>query len=50
MNTKIMRNLKKIPHKVSNVMDLMNKMLYTVLLFQVLLVLIIAGLSLNWDD
>ncbi len=33
MQTKIMKNLKKIPHKVSNVMDLMNKMLYTVLLF-----------------
>jgi magnesium-transporting ATPase (P-type) len=32
MQTKIMKNLKKIPRKESNVMDLMNKMLYTVLL------------------
>jgi magnesium-transporting ATPase (P-type) len=31
MQTKIMKNLKKIPRKESNVMDLMNKMLYTVL-------------------
>ena len=33
MQTKIMKNLKRIPFKISNVMDLMNKMLYTVLLF-----------------
>ena len=33
MQTKIMRNFKKIPYKVSYVMDLMNKMLYTVFAF-----------------
>lgn len=33
MDTKIMRNLKKAPHKVSNVMKLMNKMLYTIFVF-----------------
>ena len=33
MQTKIMRNLKKPPHKVSNVMHLMNRMLYTVFVF-----------------
>lgn len=33
MNTKIMKNLKKPPHKVSNIMRLMNKMLYSVFIF-----------------
>lgn len=33
MNTKIMKNLKKPPHKVSNIMKLMNKMLYSVFAF-----------------
>jgi len=33
MNTKIMRNMKKPPHKVSNIMRLMNKMLYSVFAF-----------------
>ena len=33
MNTKIMKNLKKQPHKVSNIMRLMNKMLYSVFVF-----------------
>ena len=33
MNTKIMKNLKKQPHKVSNIMRLMNKMLYSVFAF-----------------
>ena len=33
MDTKVMRNLKKPPHKVSNIMKLMNKMLYSVFAF-----------------
>lgn len=33
MDTKIMKNSKKPPHKVSNVMKKMNKMLYTVFAF-----------------
>ncbi len=33
METKIMKNMKKAPYKVSNVMKLMNKMLYTVFAF-----------------
>ena len=33
MDTKIMRNLKKPPHKVSNVMKMMNRMLYSVFAF-----------------
>ena len=49
MQTKIMKNLKKIPRKESNVMDQMNKMLYTVLLLQVLLVILISGLNLYWS-
>lgn len=33
MDTKIMRNLKRPPHKVSNIMKQMNKMLYSVFAF-----------------
>jgi magnesium-transporting ATPase (P-type) len=33
MKTKIMMNLKKPLHKISNIMRLMNKMLYSVFLF-----------------
>lgn len=33
MTTKIMKNLKKTPHKVSYIMKLMNKMLYSVFAF-----------------
>ena len=48
MDSKIMRNQKKAPHKVSNVMKLMNKMLYTVFLFQIALICLFAGLSISW--
>lgn len=48
MDTKIMRNLKKPPHKVSNIMKQMNRMLWSVFLFQLALILIFAGLYLNW--
>jgi magnesium-transporting ATPase (P-type) len=48
MNTKIMRNLKKQPHKVSNIMKQMNKMLYSVFAFQFILITLFAGLYINW--
>lgn len=48
MDSKIMRNLKKAPRKVSNVMKLMNKMLYTVFAFQIGLIIVFGGLSINW--
>lgn len=48
MDTKIMKNLKKPPRKVSNVMKLMNKMLYTVFALQIVLIVIFAGLNISW--
>lgn len=48
MNTKIMKNHKKPRHKVSNIMRLMNKMLYTVFAFQFVIIIILAGLNNNW--
>lgn len=48
MQTKILKNLKKPPHKVSNVMKKMNQMLYTVFAFQIVLVILFAGLNYNW--
>lgn len=48
MDTKIMRNLKKPPHKVSNIMRQMNRMLWSVFVFQFGLILLFAGLYLNW--
>ena len=46
--TKIFMNSKKPPRKVSNLMKLMNKMLYTVFAFQLLIVALYAGLSMKW--
>jgi magnesium-transporting ATPase (P-type) len=48
MQTKILKNLKKPPHKVSNVMKKMNYMLYTVFMFQVVIILMFAGLNNKW--
>jgi magnesium-transporting ATPase (P-type) len=48
MDTKIMRNSKKPPHKVSNVMKKMNKMLYTVFVFQILIIIVFAILNNRW--
>lgn len=48
MDSKIMRNLKKPPRKISNMMKLMNKMLYSVFVFQLLIILLFAGLSIKW--
>jgi magnesium-transporting ATPase (P-type) len=47
-DTKIFRNLKKPPHKVSNVMKQMNYMLYTVFAFQVLIIILFASLNFQW--
>ena len=46
--TKIMKNAKKPPKKVSAIMTLMNYMLYSVFAFQFLLILIYASVSLSW--
>ena len=48
--TKIMKNAKKPPHKVSNLMRMMNYMLYTVFLFQVCIIVTFASLSIRWID
>lgn len=47
--TKIMMNSKKPPTKVSNVMKMMNKMLYTVFAFQLTLLFIFSSLSVVWN-
>jgi magnesium-transporting ATPase (P-type) len=46
--TKIMMNQKKAPAKVSNLMRLMNKLLYSVFAFQFLIICVWATLSLLW--
>jgi phospholipid-transporting ATPase len=46
--SKIMKNAKKAPRKISNLMLLMNKMLYTVFAAQLLIITILAGFSLMW--
>jgi magnesium-transporting ATPase (P-type) len=48
MNTKIMKNHKKPRFKVSNIMRLMNNMLYTVFAFQFTIVMLMAGLNTDW--
>ena len=48
MKTKIMKNSSKHPHKVSNVMNKMNKMLYTVFVFQVGIIIAFAFLNQRW--
>lgn len=49
-DTKIVMNSKKPPSKVSNVMKMMNKILYTVFGFQAFICLLFGGLSVNWQD
>lgn len=46
--SKIMMNSKKPPTKVSNVMKMMNKMLYTVFAFQIALIFVFSALSVVW--
>lgn len=48
--TKIMLNSKQAPSKSSNVLKKMNKILYTVFLFQLILCMVLAGLSVNWQQ
>lgn len=43
-----MMNAKKPPSKVSSVMRLMNKMLYSVFIFQMALIVLFAILSVIW--
>ena len=45
-----MKNAKKPPHKVSNLMRMMNYMLYTVFLFQISIILLFASLSTVWIE
>jgi len=47
--SKIMMNSKKPPTKVSNVMKMMNKMLYTVFAFQIILLFLFSSLSVIWN-
>lgn len=46
--TKIMMNSKPQPTKVSNVMKLMNQMLFQVFMFQLLIILFFASMSMIW--
>jgi phospholipid-transporting ATPase len=48
--SKIMLNSKQAPSKSSNVLKKMNKILYTVFLFQFSLCLLLAGLSIKWEE
>ncbi len=50
LETKIFKNAKKPPRKVSNLMKLMNMMLYTVFLFQIMIILAFAALSMMWTS
>jgi len=47
-DTKIFKNAKKPPRKVSNLMKQMNYMLYTVFGFQIIIIILFAALSLLW--
>lgn len=46
-DTKIIQNSKKPPNKVSNVLRKMNKILYSVFVFQIGICLLFSGLSMN---
>ena len=48
--TKILLNSKKVPSKSSSVLKKMNKILYSIFAFQLGLCLLLAGLSINWQD
>ncbi len=47
--TKIMKNAKKPPKKVSAIMTMMNYMLYSVFAFQFVLIIVYAMVSLQWN-
>lgn len=46
--SKIMKNAKKAPKKISNIMKKMNYMLYTVFAMQFIIIVTFASLSINW--
>ncbi len=46
--TKIMMNSRNPPSKMSNVLKRMNELLYTVFIFQLVIIIIFAGLSIDW--
>lgn len=48
--TKVMLNGKAAPSKMSNVLLKMNKMLYSVFLFQAFICLTFAGLNMHWQS
>ena len=47
-DTKIFKNSQKAPRKVSALMKVMNKMLLSVFLFQMVIVMLYASLSMFW--
>lgn len=47
-DTKIFMNSKKPPRKISNLMKLMNKMLYTVFAFQMVIIIIFSSMNAIW--
>jgi magnesium-transporting ATPase (P-type) len=49
-DTKIMKNMKKAPTKVSNMMKLMNLMLYSVFGLQIMVILLYSILGVQWDS
>jgi len=49
-DTKILQNSKHPPHKVSNVMNLMNKMLITVFVFQLAMIVLCGVLNYLWYE
>jgi phospholipid-translocating ATPase len=48
--SKIMKNMKKPPTKVSNMMKKMNYMLYSVFILQIALILIYSIAGIIWDE
>lgn len=49
-NTKIMKNSKQVVFKMSKVLKIMNKLLYSLFIFQIAICVMFAVLSLNWED
>lgn len=49
VESKIFKNSKKPPRKISNLMKMMNYMLLTVFLLQICIVLLYSALSINWS-
>ena len=48
METKIMMNSKKVRPKVSNIMKIMNKLLYSLFVFQLVIVFLFTILATSW--